>query len=224
MPENTTELEHARSEVFDRLSTIDMSGIDSYECLSEVCNAIYPMTLGWTQGACESLRSKLMWLMSPDRPEEANDTEDGSIEPITTELRKSVAEDTLRDGGRWYVIEIEEFNDQCDAIDAIHAYLEAQLATAEAINERQDVEYAALASSMRAEHDEVNHPAHYTHGRTEAIDVIEDSLGRVGFVGYCVGNALKYLIRHRAKGGETDLRKAHWYLDRLVSTLDGDGE
>lgn len=70
------------------------------------------------------------------------------------------------------------------------------------------------------EHDSVNHPAHYTQGRFETIDVIEDTLGDPGFEGYCVGNALKYLSRYKYKGGVEDLRKARWYLDRLITTLE----
>lgn len=39
--------------------------------------------------------------------------------------------------------------------------------------------------------DAVNHPSHYTHGKIETIDKIEDVLGLEGFQAYCVGNAIK---------------------------------
>jgi hypothetical protein len=42
-------------------------------------------------------------------------------------------------------------------------------------------------------------------------------LGPDGFRAYCKGNALKYVWREQHKGGTESLRKAIWYLDRLVS-------
>lgn len=62
----------------------------------------------------------------------------------------------------------------------------------------------------------VDHPAHYTSGNIETIDHIRDMLTAEGFEGYLVGNVLKYLARYRLKGGVEDLRKASWYLARLV--------
>jgi len=64
--------------------------------------------------------------------------------------------------------------------------------------------------------DNVNHPAHYTQGKVEAIDAIESALGADGFEMYCTGNALKYLYRWRHKGGLEDLKKARWYINRLL--------
>ena len=61
--------------------------------------------------------------------------------------------------------------------------------------------------------DPINHPTHYTASPYEAITVIE-SVGS----GYCRGNALKYLCRAPHKGSEAaDLRKAAWYVRRLVT-------
>ena len=40
--------------------------------------------------------------------------------------------------------------------------------------------------------EKVNHPSHYNSGKLEAIDIIEDA----GMIeGFCLGNALKYLLR-----------------------------
>ena len=49
--------------------------------------------------------------------------------------------------------------------------------------------------------DQVNSPAHYTKGRVEAIDVIEDVVAGApdAVTGYLVGQALKYLLRHGTK-------------------------
>ncbi len=63
--------------------------------------------------------------------------------------------------------------------------------------------------------DSVNKPDHYNNGSIEAIDYIKQQLGE-GFRDYCEGNVLKYLHRYRYKNGVEDLRKARWYLERLI--------
>ena len=64
-----------------------------------------------------------------------------------------------------------------------------------------------------AKKDMVNHPAHYqSEGGLEVIDVIE-AFG----LGFCDGNAIKYILRAGKKGSrEEDLKKARWYLDRML--------
>lgn len=62
--------------------------------------------------------------------------------------------------------------------------------------------------------DPVNHPAHYTAGTIECIDAIQAALTPEQFVGYCRGNAMKYIWRADRKGGAQDLQKAIWYLNR----------
>lgn len=69
--------------------------------------------------------------------------------------------------------------------------------------------------------DSVNHPSHYTHGKIETIDKIEDVLGLEGFQAYCVGNAIKHLDRYKLKNGLEDLKKAEWYLNRLITNMEG---
>lgn len=69
--------------------------------------------------------------------------------------------------------------------------------------------------------DNVNKPAHYTQGSVECIDGIEAACaGLSGFEGYCTGNAVKYLWRWKHKGGREDLRKAAWYINRLLEQVD----
>lgn len=69
--------------------------------------------------------------------------------------------------------------------------------------------------------DEVENPSHYNAGGIECIDAIQAALTREEFRGYCKGNILKYVWRERRKGGTQSLRKARWYLDRLIDTDDG---
>ena len=68
--------------------------------------------------------------------------------------------------------------------------------------------------------DPVNHPPHY-QGKVECIDAIEAALGDDGFVACCRGNAIKYIYRAGRKGDSVeDLRKAAWYLERAIKTLE----
>ena len=63
----------------------------------------------------------------------------------------------------------------------------------------------------------VSHPAHYTDGKIEVIDFIEDK----GF-DFCLGNAIKYISRAGKKDPNKkieDLQKAIWYINREISQL-----
>ena len=70
--------------------------------------------------------------------------------------------------------------------------------------------------------DNINHPAHYTTGKIEVIEYIQDKLTPEQFEGYCIGNVLKYISRYRYKGGLEDLKKGQWYLNRLIQTAEGE--
>ena len=65
--------------------------------------------------------------------------------------------------------------------------------------------------------DNVNHPAHYTDGGIECIEAIEAQLTPEEYRGYLKGNVAKYVWREQHKGGIESLRKAQWYLDRLIN-------
>ena len=62
----------------------------------------------------------------------------------------------------------------------------------------------------------VHSPSHYGTGKIECIEAIEEALSADELRGYYKGNALKYIWRERMKGGSEDIKKARWYLDRLV--------
>lgn len=60
--------------------------------------------------------------------------------------------------------------------------------------------------------DVINHPSHYTRGKIEVIDFIEDQQ-----LPYHLGNVIKYIARAGNKGDKLeDLKKARWYLDRYI--------
>ena len=68
--------------------------------------------------------------------------------------------------------------------------------------------------------DQVNSPSHYTKGRVEAIEIIEDVVAGAPnpVAGYLVGQALKYLLRAWHKDNAIqDLQKAAWYLSRAIA-------
>lgn len=68
---------------------------------------------------------------------------------------------------------------------------------------------------VRIEHDAVNHPSHYTRGKIEVIDFIEDQQ-----LPYHLGNVIKYIARAGYKGDKLeDLKKARWYLDRYINEV-----
>lgn len=69
--------------------------------------------------------------------------------------------------------------------------------------------------------DVVNAPYHYRQGDIECIDAIKAALGKEGFISHCIGTCIKYLFRHNHKGNSLqDLKKAQWYLNKLILELD----
>nr|DAD55402.1 MAG TPA: nucelotide kinase [Siphoviridae sp. ctoNj20] len=70
--------------------------------------------------------------------------------------------------------------------------------------------------------DVINHPPHYTLGKIEVIDFIEDK-----GLNFNLGNVVKYVARagHKKSSGKSmdakaleDLKKAQWYLNREISS------
>lgn len=77
----------------------------------------------------------------------------------------------------------------------------------------------AIKAEQRATHkpiiDAVN-PSHYKDNGIECIEYMKQRLGTDAFLGYLNGNVIKYTHRWQYKNGIEDLRKARWYLDRLI--------
>lgn len=70
--------------------------------------------------------------------------------------------------------------------------------------------------------DLVNHPDHYqSETGLETINVIEAfTFDLKGIEAVCTGNVLKYICRWKKKDGLRDLKKAQWYLNRLIETIE----
>lgn len=60
----------------------------------------------------------------------------------------------------------------------------------------------------------VDHPKHYNShpSGVEAIDIVQ-------YMGFCLGNAFKYVYRYQYKNGMEDLKKAIWYLKHQQTVI-----
>jgi hypothetical protein len=65
------------------------------------------------------------------------------------------------------------------------------------------------------EYDNVNYPKHY-NSHPSGIEVIQIT----EHMNFCLGNVIKYVLRHEHKNGTEDLKKAAWYLDREIKRLE----
>ena len=68
--------------------------------------------------------------------------------------------------------------------------------------------------------DMVNSPPHYNKAGIECIDAIAAATGD-GFEYALQANIIKYVWRYRYKNGTEDLKKAQWYLTKLIEEVEG---
>lgn len=84
---------------------------------------------------------------------------------------------------------------------------------AQTIVEKVEPEFKTV--ELPRQEDVINHPSHYTRGKIEVIDFIEDQQ-----LPYHLGNVIKYVARAGYKGDKLeDLKKARWYLDRYINEV-----
>lgn len=94
---------------------------------------------------------------------------------------------------------------------------------AKAISLRSDVELQDAIDEAKQSQaaDMVNAPPHYNQAGIECIDAIAAATsGKTGIEAVCVANVVKYLWRYELKNGVEDVKKARWYLDRLIGELE----
>jgi hypothetical protein len=82
--------------------------------------------------------------------------------------------------------------------------------------------YCTASQLERIDQADPINPSHYKHLPAEAIDIIMAAIAGAPSNQYAFlqGQVIKYLLRCWSKKGIEDLRKAKWYLDRLVSGFD----
>ena len=77
---------------------------------------------------------------------------------------------------------------------------------------------------MTENKEDVRRPSHYELKGVEpyqSIDFIEAILGKEGFIKYCQGSCLKYLVRAGKKDDmKKDFEKARVYLDWIIERVD----
>ena len=62
----------------------------------------------------------------------------------------------------------------------------------------------------------VDHPTHYNQGEIECIDAMLAAGGEDAVKSFCHLSCFKYLWRFKHKNGVEDLKKAEWYLKKLI--------
>ena len=77
--------------------------------------------------------------------------------------------------------------------------------------EAAEEEVAKVAGDKR-----VDHPAHYNQGKYECIDEMVALFGKEAVKAFCKCNAYKYRFRAIRKNGEEDIKKAEWYITKLM--------
>lgn len=71
--------------------------------------------------------------------------------------------------------------------------------------------------------DNINHPKHY-EGNIECIDAMQEVIGKVGVIDFCIGNAFKYIWRcmKKHKMPIEDLKKCRWYINKALDLMESE--
>ena len=89
--------------------------------------------------------------------------------------------------------------------------------------EKQNEEFWEKEKGSIYDVDVVNHPPHYTKGKYETIDIIDDAVDKAPTtqLACAQGNVIKYILRmwHKGKALE-DAKKAKWYLNKMIKDLE----
>ena len=76
------------------------------------------------------------------------------------------------------------------------------------------------AETLECTFDTVNKPKHYNSSKFETIEVIKEWGGKEKYRGFCWGNVIKYCSRYEHKNGLEDLKKAQYYLNKLIASVE----
>lgn len=112
--------------------------------------------------------------------------------------------------------------DEGAALERLHSPERCEKTVKGLRNSPVTCEKTVREANSQSRHDMVNHPAHYCQGGIECIDAIQSAVtGLSGMQAVCAGNVIKYTWRYQFKNGAEDLRKARFYLDRLIRIVEG---
>ena len=93
--------------------------------------------------------------------------------------------------------------------------------TKEDMQRLDDIVDEAIKEVIDEEYKDMINPEHYKTGGIETIDFMKAKSTKEEFLGHLRLTALKYLSRFGKKDNELqELKKAKWYLDRLISELE----
>lgn len=90
----------------------------------------------------------------------------------------------------------------------------------ETINDTPNIAEVVEKCGEDVKPDPVERPEYYQTGGIECIDAMTAAFGDETVKDFCLCNAFKYLWRHRQKNGVEDLKKARWYLNRLIEEME----
>lgn len=108
--------------------------------------------------------------------------------------------------------EMDKKTNPCASCEGYNKYVNTNVFQPDTISVKNWVEGVSGVSDK--DFDNVRSPKHYTNGKFEVIDVIED-----WDLNFRLANAVKYIARHKHKGKPLeDLKKAQWYLEREIAT------
>lgn len=114
------------------------------------------------------------------------------------------------------ICDFDEWSDDKLAIAYDHVYKNS-----EARLDGGHLKDAELNIEPENKPDMVSHPKHYNQGGIECIDAIKAAtVGKRGIEAVCVANIIKYCWRYEEKNGIEDVRKAKFYIERLLKELE----
>lgn len=130
--------------------------------------------------------------------------------------KMGISENTIANAARNHSFEIRDEDGPINGSSYIRKHIESATMYQPPKPEPPKYEIPKPQPLPKVASDSVNHPAHYMlPGGGETIDVIEDVCGE-GVDEYYRGNIIKYICRYKQKGGAESLKKARWYLNRLI--------
>lgn len=179
--------------------------------LKEGCHAF------WDVGRTRTLPSPFNFVADSKQPEELPFADD---EPTLKDIAKMAEGKSYRMPSGLNRDERREWakiNDQYAEIEQVRqkSKLDQCISNFKNMDHGKDFDEFDLMS------DNVNHPNHYTQGGIECIDALESAtIGKRGIEAVCTANIIKYLWRYEEKNGLEDVKKAQWYLNRLIKQLE----